>query len=182
MKLFLKKMGWISILTSLVFIILGFVIAYYPDTTFQVISYVLGAVFIVIGLVKIISYFIHKGSYDLYNYELVFGIIACLLGIVVIVASSMIETLIRVVIGFWIVYSGAIRLGLALKLQKLEVDTKVWVSVLLMALIMLFCGIYIIAVPGIIVTTIGVLMIIYGIMDLVEEIIFKRNEKMLMKE
>lgn len=182
MEHFVKKMGWISMITSLVFIILGFIVAYYPDTTFQIISYVLGAVFIGIGLLKIISYVIHKGSYDLYNYELVYGIIAVLLGIVIIVASNMIETLIRVIIGFWIVYSGAMRLGLALKLQKMEVDIKIWVSVLLMALVMLFCGIYIIAVPGIIVATIGVLMIIYGVMDFIEEIIFRINEKDLMKE
>ena len=55
-------------------------------------------------------------------------------------------------------------------------------GVLLMALVMLFCGIYIIAVPGIIVATIGVLMIIYGVMDFIEEIIFRINEKDLMKE
>lgn len=181
MEQFLKKMGWTSLITSIVFVILGFVIAYHPDTTFQVISYVLGAVFIGIGVLKIFSYFMNKGSYDLYNYELVYGIISCLLGIVVIVASNMIETLLRVLIGFWIVYSGAIRLGLALKLQKVEVNTKVWVSVLLMALVMLFCGIYIIAVPGIIVKTIGVLMIIYGIIDIIEEILVRANAKALVK-
>ena len=177
MEQFFKKIGWTSIITSLAFTVLGIIIAYNPNTTFQIISYVLGAILIAYGVLKVIEYFKVKGSYDLYNYELVYGIIACLLGIVVIVASGMIEALLRILIGIWIVYSGAMRLGLAMKLQKLDADNKIWVPVLLIALAMLICGLYIIAVPGTVMMTIGIIMVVYGIMDIIEEVIFIRNVK-----
>lgn len=177
MEQFFKKMGWTSIITYLAFTVLGIIITYNPNTTFQVISYVLGAILIAYGVLKAIEYFKVKGAYDLYNYELVYGIIACLLGIVVIVCSGMIETLLRILIGIWIVYSGAMRLGLAMKLQMIDSDNKIWVAVLLIALAMLICGLYIIAVPGTVMMTIGIIMIIYGIMDIIEEIIFMKNVK-----
>lgn len=180
MEQFFKKIGWTSIITSLAFTVLGIIIAYNPNTTFQIISYILGAILIAYGILKVIEYFKVKGSYDLYNYELVYGIIACLLGIVVIVCSGMIEALLRILIGIWIVYSGAMRLGLAMKLQKLDTDNKIWVPVLLIALAMLICGLYIIAVPGTVIMTIGIIMVIYGIMDIIEEVIFMKNVKDIM--
>lgn len=180
MEQFFKKIGWTSIITSLAFTVLGIIIVYNPNTTFQIISYVLGAILIAYGVLKVIEYFKVKGSYDLYNYELVYGIIACLLGIVVIVCSGMIEALLRILIGIWIVYSGAMRLGLAMKLQKLDTDNKIWVPVLLIALAMLICGLYIIAVPGTVMMTIGIIMVIYGIMDIIEEVIFMKNVKDIM--
>lgn len=177
MEQFFKKMGWSSIVTSLAFAIIGLIIAYNPNTTFKVISYLIGGIFILFGIIKVIEYFNAKGSYDFYNYELVYGIMAILLGIIVIACSGMIETILRILIGIWIIYSGAMRLGLSFKLQKIDSDNKIWVAVLLIALAILLCGLYIIATPGIIVMTIGVIMVVYAIMDIVEEIIFMKNVK-----
>ena len=180
MEQFFKKMGWSPIVTSLAFTIIGLIIAYNPNTTFKVISYVIGGIFIVYGIIKIIEYFNAKGEYDLYNYELVYGIMAILLGIIVMACSGMIETILRILIGIWIIYSGVMRLGLALKLQKIDSDNKTWVGVLLIALIILVCGLYIIATPGVLIMTIGVIMVVYGIMDIIEEVIFMKNVKDLM--
>ena len=180
MEQILKKMGWASIITSLAFAIIGLIIAYNPNTTFKVISYLIGGIFIIFGIIKIFEYFKTKGSYDLYNYELVYGIIAILLGLVIIFCNEMIETLLRIMVGVWIVYSGAMRLGLAMKLQKLDADNKIWVPVLVIALAMLICGLYIIAVPGTVMMTIGIIMVIYGIMDIIEEVIFMKNVKDIM--
>ncbi len=177
MEQILKKMGWASIITSLAFAIIGLIIAYNPNTTFKVISYLIGGIFIIFGIIKIFEYFKTKGSYDLYNYELVYGIIAILLGLVVIFCNEMIETLLRIMVGVWIVYSGAMRLGLALKLQKIDTDNKIWVAVLLIAIAILVCGLFIIANPGTLIATMGILMVVYAVMDIIEEIIFIKNVK-----
>lgn len=177
MEQFLKKMGWTSIITSLSFAVIGLIIAYNPNATFTIISYLIGIAFILFGIMKVIEYFKMKGSYDLYNYELVYGIITILLGVVVIVWSGMIETLLRIFVGIWIIYSGAMRLGLALKVQKLDSDSRVWAVILLIAVAMLLCGIYIIANPGTVIMTIGIIMVIYAVMDIIEEVIFLKKVK-----
>ncbi len=180
MEQFLKKMGWTSIITSLGFSILGLIIAYHPNTTFQIISYILGGILIAYGVVKIIEYLKMKDTSTLYNNELSYGVIAVLLGIVVIICSGMIEILLRILVGIWIVYSGIMRFGIAIKLQKFNSDNKIWVPVLFISIAMLLSGIYIIASPGAVIMTIGIIMVVYGIMDIVEEIIFMRNVKDIM--
>lgn len=180
MEQFLKKMGLTSIITSLGFAILGIVIAYNPNTTFQIISYVLGGILIAYGVIKILEYLKMKDANSLYSGELSFGIIAVLFGIVVIVCSDMIETLIRILIGIWIVYSGCMRMGVAIKIHKIDSDNMIWVPVFLIALVMLLCGIYIIASPGAVMMTIGIIMLIYAIMDIIEEVIFMKNVKDIM--
>ena len=50
MEQILKKMGWASIVTSIGFALIGLVIAYNPNTTFQVVSYLIGAIFIIYGI------------------------------------------------------------------------------------------------------------------------------------
>lgn len=181
MEQFFKKMGWTSILTSLCFAILGLVIAYYPNTTFQIISNVMGAILIAYGAIKIIEYFKMKDISSMYATELSFGVIAVLLGIVVIACSNMIEAIIRILIGIWIIYSGIMRMGLAVKLKKFDSNNKIWIAGLIIAIIMLCCGIYIITNQGAIMMYLGIIMVIYAIMDIIEEFIFMKNIKDIMR-
>ena len=180
MQQFLKKIDWTSIITSLAFAILGLIVAYNPNTTFQIISNVLGAILIAYGVIKILEYFKFKDVNSLYSSELSFGIIAVLLGLVVIVCSDMIEAMIRILIGIWIVYSGCMRLGLAIKLQKFESDSRIWIPGLIIAIVMLICGLYIITSQGAIMMTIGIIMVAYAVMDIIEEVIFMKNIKNIM--
>lgn len=179
MENFIKKMGWTSILTSIVFAILGFIIYYNPNTTFTVITYIIGAIFIVMGIPRIVSYFKTKANFEAYNYDLVYGIIAILLGIVVIVCSNFIEAFLRIAIGVWILYSGVIRIGAAIRLQNINASKYAWITMLAIAIVMIIFGLYIVAVPGSVVATIGILMVIYSVMDIIEELIFMQNVKNL---
>ena len=180
MEQFFKKIGWTSIITSLGFAILGLIIACYPNNTFQIISNVLGSILIAYGTIKIIEYFKMRDMNSLYGTELSFGVIAALLGLVVIICSDMIQAMIRILIGIWIIYSGIMRFGVAIKFRKFNSNNKIWIAGLIIASIMLFCGIYIITSPGVIIMYIGVIMIIYAVMDIIEEVIFMKNIKDIM--
>lgn len=91
MENFLKKTGFTSIVTSLVFAIIGIILITNPESTMIIISYILGAIFIIAGGIKTINYFISKGNYDFYNYELIYGIIAIILGVITIFYSATIR-------------------------------------------------------------------------------------------
>ena len=93
MEKFLKKAGWTSVITSLVFGIIGLIMIFYPTTTMQFISTVLGIFFIVVGIVKVINYFVSKGNSTLFTNDIAWGLIAVILGLVTIVYSSTIENI-----------------------------------------------------------------------------------------
>lgn len=175
LKKILKKTGRISILESLIFAILGIILVSNPEGTITVISRILGAVFIIIGILKIISYFITKEKNDFYNYDLIYGIVAIIIGIVVIAYMNIIGSLFRIIIGIWIIYTALIRINLAIKIKN--INSTIWIYSLILAILMLICGVYTIANSGVIVVTIGTIMIIYAIADIIENIIFMKNIK-----
>ena len=51
MENFIKKIGWTSILTSVVFAILGLIIYFNPNTTFAIITYIIGQLSAVISII-----------------------------------------------------------------------------------------------------------------------------------
>ena len=52
-----------------------------------------------------------------------------------------------------------------------------WMYSLILALLMLACGIFITFKSGSIVIAIGVVMIVYSIIDIIEDVIFMKNVK-----
>jgi len=170
-----KKTGWISILESVIFAILGAVLIWNPEGTIKFISYTLGIIFIVAGAYKILTYFLAKGKYDFFNYDLVYGIMACVLGIITIIYGTSIASIFRIIMGIWIIYSSLIRLSSSIKLKN--VNSPIWVHSLILAIAMFICGLFVTLSSGAVITTIGVMMIIYAIIDIAEDAIFIKNVK-----
>lgn len=175
MEKFLKKSGWISILESVVFAILGIILICKPEETVKFVAIVLGVLFIGVGIYKIINYYMAKGKFDLYNFDFIYGIIAIILGIIVISCSSALGNIFRIMVGVWIIYSSIIRMSFAIKFKNLEVNG--WYYSLIFALIMFACGMYITLNSGAIVITIGIMIITYAIIEIIEDIIFMKNIK-----
>lgn len=174
-KNLLKKTGWVSIVESLMFAILGIILVWKPEGVMAVICYLLGALLIVVGVIKVINYVQTNGKSDLFNYDLLYGIMTAIIGIVVIFHADILSTIFGIIVGVWIVYSSIIRGFTALKLRA--VKSNIWIYSLVIAVIMLLCGLYVIFDAGAIIQTIGAIMIAYAIMDIIENIIFINNVK-----
>lgn len=175
MEKFLKKAGWTSIITSLIFGIIGLVMIYNPDTTMKFISTLIGIFFIVIGVIKVINYFISRGNSTLFTNDIAWGSIAVIIGLVTMVYSSTIESIFRIMIGVWIIYSGFTRFTVSFRLKN--VNDRLWALVLTLAVLMIVGGLYVTFYPGALVVTLGVIIFIYAVMDLIESFIFMRNMK-----
>ena len=178
MKSLLKKSGWSDILVSVVFAWIAIFMIVKPDSATKIISYILGGIFALYGVIKIINYFVAKGKYDFYNYDLLYGIIAIIIGLITIFYSGLIETMFRMVIGIWIVYSGLLRLSLSFKLHSAEVP--IWSASLILSILIIVGGLYMIFESGALIVTIAIIMLMYAIIDLVESVIFvKYVDKMM---
>lgn len=177
MENILKKNTLISIVSSLVFFLLGMILVLKPDIVIAVITYVLGGIFILVGLIKIAIYFVNRKEMEIYSYEMIFGICMIAIGIFTITCSATIEALFRIVIGIWIMYSGIIRFVASIRLKN--VDVKIWPILLIIAIIMILSGIYVFITKGSLIISLGAIMMIYATMDLVEGLVFYFNIKKL---
>ena len=173
MKDILKKTIWSEIIMSIIFAIIGIFMIANTNAATKVIACIFGGLFIIVGIIKIVDYFVAKGNSDFYNYDLVYGIIAIILGIITITCSNFIESMFRVMIGIWIIYSGLLRLSLSLKLHS--ADISIWSISLVISILMLIGGIYMIVQGGALVLTMGIIVLVYSIMDFIESIIYMKN-------
>ena len=145
-----------------------------PVETIEIVAAILGITIIVIGAEKIISYFVLKGNQDFFNYELIYGIIAILFGILIMAYSSTFAAIVRIVIGIWIAYTGLMKINISLKLKSAGI--KSWAVVLTVSTISLLAGILVMfsnTSSNVVIT--AVVMIVYAITDIIDEFIFIKN-------
>ncbi|MBO4293429.1 MAG: DUF308 domain-containing protein [Clostridia bacterium] len=166
----LKKASWSDIIISLVFVIFGFLLAYHPNEITSAISIILGTIFIVFGVFKLLEYN-SNGKTD--NYLLGIGAVAVLAGVIIMFCSGIIMSIFRIIVGVWIIYTGIMNLH-TVTIWK-DYKSRLWLISLIGAIANIIAGIYVLVNSGAILQTIGVVLIVYGVIDIVDRFIFIRK-------
>lgn len=171
MKEILKKSGYISVITSLIIAILGIIIIINPDATLKFISTIFGISIIIIGILRFFSSFSTKTIDGTINFQnTILSIIVIILGIIVIFYSQTIQALIGITLGLFIIYSALIRFVFSIQIRTFE--TKIFLASLILSILMFICGIYLLFNANAIVISFGIIMVIYSVIDIIEQIIF----------
>ena len=167
---FLKKSSWTDIAVSLIFILFGAMLMMSPETVQAMIAILLGAVFIAMGLFRLINY-IASGKTD--RYSLSIGIVAIITGIIIMFCSGIILSVFRIIIAIWIIYSGIMNLQTTIVWKDFK--SKLWWMSFILSILMIIAGIYVMANSGAILQTIGMIIIAYAIINIIENIIFMKK-------
>ena len=166
-KEFLKRSGWTDLIISLIFILFGIMLMARPETIMAIISNVLGLIFIVMGILKIIQYY---STGKINKYLIPMSTILIIVGIVVMFCTEIILSLFRILIAIWIIYTGIMNFHTSFVWK--EYKSKLWVTTLILSFVMILAGIYVLVNSGAIIQTIGIILVLYGIVDIIENIIF----------
>lgn len=166
----IKKTAWSSMFEAMVLIILGILFVIWPDTMVKILAYIVGAFFIIKGSYAVANYYMQKGQQDFFSNSLFSGVIFILIGIAALIIGEDIARIFRVIIGIIIIYESLVRINTASKLYSVGVAT--WRYILVLALVMLVLGIFITFSDGAIVSLIGAIMIVTGIVGLVGDVMF----------
>ncbi len=169
----LKTNAWTAIIESLALIVLGVLFLVLQDTMLQIFAYILGAFLIVRGGFQVIEYYMVNGQRDFFNNSLLSGVISILIGIAVLLVGSEIANVFRVVLGIAIIYESLVRINFATKLASAKIP--VWKYTLVLALVMLVLGIFITFYSGAVITLVGWMMVITGIIGIVGDVMFVQN-------
>lgn len=171
MEKILKKTAWVNVIISVLFAAFGMFLVYNPIEMLKVISIILGVVFILVGGLKIIDYFIAtKENNNYYNDEWIFGIIAIVIGLVTFCFYDTIETIFSMIISVWILYSGLTKIRFAVRLKKEGIST--WLLTLIISLIIILFSIVTFFQPETILVSLGLIVFVYAILDCIENIIY----------
>lgn len=174
----IKKSAWSAIIESLAILILGILFIAWPNTMVKIISYIVGAFFIVKGAFQVINYFLEKGQNDFFNNELLIGVISILIGVVTLTIGQDIINVVRIVIGVFIIYESLVRINTAIKLYSAGIP--IWKYVLLFALIVLVLGIFVTF--NDLAPVFGWIMVFAGIFGLVGDTLFIRQINLVIEK
>ena len=173
----MKKETISELLMNACVLILGICLTIWADKVTTVISIILGVIAVFYGIAAFVNYFNNKDKGFNDNVTLVFGIIVLVLGGILIFKVNFLKELISIIVGIYILLTSVFRLLEINKISK-SINTKMTGS-LVLSIIGIILGIMCITsrflFPNLIVTYIGVLLIIYSIINVVNLIIIGRK-------
>lgn len=178
----LKSMYKVSFVFSIVLFVIGIFLLTNPETTLAAISYTIGVLLIVWGLIPIIKFLSDKESQNYLEVTFVFGVFTFIFGIIIMVRPTIIASIIPLLIGIWMIINGGTKLYYSVMLNK-ETNSM---HAIIVSIIILICGITLVCNPfgGAVVLTqiIGIFLIIYSVLDLVECYNLSKSYKSVKKE
>lgn len=175
-----KRIIRYSILTSLLTIGVGVFLLLVPKLSSDILGFVVGIIFLVEGFNSLYKYF-HREGAKLYNLSLTFGIIYAALGVLIILVPSSVVEFITVCLGIYMIVNGASKVNYATWLKR--GGEASWLVTLATGILVAAIGILVIFNPfaSLTITKLaGAFLIITGVLDFTDTILFKNRSKEIM--
>ncbi len=173
----LKRERWIDLIVSIVMAIIGGVLIARPETTLNTIAMIIGGIVIAYGLYIVLRFFAKRERINdsIYTNGFVLGIMLIIFGAILFKYVGIIEALIRIIIGVWMVYNGLIRLIESNMFR--DINRALWISMGITSLVIIGLGLYITFYSGALIQILGYFVLTYAVIDIVQNIIYTRNER-----
>lgn len=174
-----RSYNWIS----LGYVILGAVFLFWPELSLMTLCYAFGTLTIVYGIVHLITYFVRDRMISVFRYDMVIGIIAVILGILILIRPQYIINILPILLGLFIILSSIMKIQNAVDLKR--VGYPKWWLILIFAFISIALGLILIwnpfAAAATLMMFIGASLCIDGIMSLWSMFCLSRNVKKVKK-
>ncbi len=167
MKL-LQNIKWDAVISSVVMIVLGLILAIFPDVSLSILATVAGLGAICAGLFSIIRYFTYDLRESYFSNDFLIGIIVLTIGVLIIFRPAVFIAIIPIVLGIVIMISGFAKLQDAISAKRFGYSG--YVTYLILAVIAILFGLFILFNPldmaEVLFFIIGIGLIYSGVSDL----------------
>ena len=107
---YLKSLKWDMLIMSVFMILAGVFLAFYPEATASLVCNLVGSIIIIVGIANIIHYFMMDVQVAFYRNDFIYGLLAFILGVIIIWRKEFFINLIPVIMGIIILGSGISKL------------------------------------------------------------------------
>ena len=159
----IKKKIWFSFVASILLIIFAIVLLINPDNFIPTAINVFGYVAIFLGILNLVFYLRLPKENRIYSKNLSTSILLILFGIIDFIETSILQEMITIILGGYLIFRNAFRIELAFMLQ--DKVKGIWLSCLIISAINLILGFLIVINPF---TTISINWYL-GIMVMISE-------------
>jgi uncharacterized membrane protein HdeD (DUF308 family) len=150
---------------SVVYLILGIIMFIFPDSISDIICYVVGLMFLFLGIAGIVMYVKTELKTSYTSFTLIMSILFGAFGIFIISNPKIFASFIPLVIGIFLIVDAISKLSSAFDLKSS--DYQKWWEILIVAFIVLGCGLFLVFKPF---TAVALSIRIIGIILIVDAI------------
>jgi uncharacterized membrane protein HdeD (DUF308 family) len=172
-----EKSFWVTIITSVLFIVFGIYLLYQPNTTILIIARCLTIITLLVSLFGAFKYFTRKDKTKKVDVNLIYGIIALIATIVLFFSPYIISDIVPLAIGIIMIVGLLLKLGYLKQVKQNQV--KDFGTCLLIFILMLILSLLIVFNPMKAVLNInqsmGMIIIFYSILDVIMCYLFRNN-------
>ena len=169
-----------SIGTSLAFILLGILFLVFPETSLDLIRWIIAVLFIGVGAYLIVSDFTRRGMIPFFSTSLI-GVILLVIGFIFAVQPDVMN-IFPIVLGALFIIAAVSSSRFTTVLRGTTAGTYAIIATVLS----IICGVLLIANPWggniSMMMFVGIMMIIYAMSSLVDMVVLKKNIKELSKQ
>ena len=159
----LKRLKTNVIISSALCIVIGIVLVIWPDLTMEIACLAIGAVLLIAGIMRLITYFTARDGSVYSQLNLIFGIVLIVVGALILWQWDKVLEIVPIIVGIVIVIHGINDLRQTLALHKSEYE-RWWVA-LILGLLTMVLGVLLILNPFAALDTVVILIGIFLIFD-----------------
>ena len=124
---YLIKRWWLSLLSGLLAVVIGFIILVNPVTSYYIFAIWLGAAIFVVGLFGLMQSFSSKNYFVRRGWLIVANVADVIIGLILLFNALIAEVFMPTLLGFWLLYRGATMLVQGFDLRDYGIRDAGWV-------------------------------------------------------
>lgn len=165
-----------SLISSIIYFIIGGILFAKADEVLATLSLIVGIIIAISGIVSFVIYYINrKKDIEYKNHKnLVYGIVLLVIATIFIFFSNIVAQFIRFIIGGWILFTGIIRLINSLSMNN---KNNKFIPLLIVSLLLIAIGIYTIVKGDIILSSVGLIMMLYAGIEILGYIFYSKDKQ-----
>ena len=167
-----KKNKQRSLIYSIILLVLGIFLTFNSSGVLNTIFNIMGILVILFGIYRFFTYYRLKSQLKIDDPSILMSaIMSILFGVLIILLSNILTTTIQIVTGIWLLFVGISRLSEA-DITNIK-DKRNLIAVIGAAIIILL-GLYTIFSENVLFVALGIILIIYSILDIINYIRFAK--------
>ena len=179
-----NRVFFLSVISSIVSILLGCLLLFETSASIETMAVILGILLILLGAFIIGRYISSELFRSIFDFSLLYSFLSIISGVLILMDNSLITIIISAYIFANLMMSAINKINLAVVIKKLDLGN--WVLPLLVSLLLIAASVVVIINPinstMVVTKTVGIVVIISAIIDLIEMIAIKRKVKNVKKE
>lgn len=173
-----------SLISSIGLAILGGLLIFKSEFAILSISYTIGAILVAVGVLALLEFIKNLNQGNKNELDIVYGIVTVIMGIIVISNPEAVASIIPFIVGIIVIISSTMKLQYGMELRKK--NNNLWKSTMIISIIMLLCGVMLVFNPfkgaEIFTKTVGIFIFVYALLDIISTLTIRNTVKQIHTE